>query len=126
MAKVSSKFGQGGVKILCAHTGIGPRSHVSFGTWKTVEKGFIPLGWGLTLFQVENSHVMEWWRIDSEKRAFCSNYMCTITLRVIYTKTFFIKIYHTLVKKIQKICSFQQFLPSSVFNTALTGKWLSF
>ena len=35
------------------------------------------MGWALTLFQVENSHVMEWWRIDSEKRAFCSNYMYT-------------------------------------------------
>ena len=39
-------------QILCAHTLIGPHSHVSFGTWKRVEKGFIPLGWALTLFQV--------------------------------------------------------------------------
>ena len=30
-----------------------------------------------------------------------------------------------MIKKIQKICSFQQFLPSSVFNTVLTGKSLS-
>ncbi len=32
-----------------------------------------PLGWALTLFQVENSHVMEWslwWRIDREKGPF--------------------------------------------------------
>jgi len=64
----------------CRHARIGPRSHVSFGTWKRVEKGSIPLGWALTLFQVENSHVMEWsiwWRIDSKKSAFCSNYMYT-------------------------------------------------
>ncbi len=61
----------------CAHAMVGPRSHVSFGTWKRVEKGSIPLGWALTLFQVENSLVMEWWRIDSEKRAFCFNFMYT-------------------------------------------------
>ncbi len=38
------------------------------------EKGSIPLGWALTLFQVQNSqHVMEWsiwWRIDREKGPF--------------------------------------------------------
>ena len=44
---------------------------------KGSKKGFIPLGWALTLFQVKNSHVMEWWRKDSEKRAFCSNYIYT-------------------------------------------------
>ena len=33
----------------------------------------MPFGWALTLFQVENSHLMEWsisWRIDSEKGPF--------------------------------------------------------
>ena len=47
---------------------------------KDSKKGSFPVGLALTLFQVENSHVMEWsiwWRIDSEKRAFCSNYMYT-------------------------------------------------
>ncbi len=110
------------------------------------------MGWALTLFQLENSHVMEWslwWRIDMEKRAFCSNYMYTfrsfpcikinikidkITIIVhelyyftcyLYSNLFSLK-YISMVLKIQKICSFQHFLPSSVFNTVLTGKILSF
>jgi hypothetical protein len=128
---------------------IGPRSHVSFGTWKRVEKGFIPLGWALTLFEVENSHVMEWsiwWCIDSENRAFCSNYMYTFRrfswikndIKIdkitivhelyyftcnLYSNIFSLK-YITQWLKIQKIRSFLHFLPSSVFNTALTGKSL--
>jgi hypothetical protein len=64
---------------ICAHAMVGPRSRVSFGTWKRVEKGPFPWG-GWPFFQVENSHVMEWsiwWRIGMEKRAFCSNTMYT-------------------------------------------------
>ena len=53
-AEGSKRWSQKG----CRHARIGPRSHVSFSTWKRVGKGFIPLGWALTLFQVANSHVM--------------------------------------------------------------------